>query len=154
MRGEQRRRRLISVFSEAALFGLLCSVVVITLGLVRRRDLGRADYEFLVPTFFVGGAVIYAAGEAIAGRIAGAFVGAVLGLLGFGQLIQGIVEPGHVIARLVAPAVGFTAGAVLGAILERAIRGVSVHSRIAVRPLARRGSSDRAEAPTEGLPFD
>ncbi len=122
MRARSGRRRLIGIIGEATLFGLLCTILMIAWGLVYRKNLGWADYKFLVPTFLVGGGVIYAAGEAIAGRMAGSSVGAFLGLLGFGWLAGAIVGHDHVIARLVGPAIGFTVGALLGALGEKAIR--------------------------------
>lgn len=119
-------RQRVRILAEAVGVGALCALTVIAWEFVFRKDFGWEDYEFLLPTFFGAGAIIYASGEAIArGRMMGSFVGAVLALLLFGWLVQFIVEGSHVIARLIAPGIGFFTGSVLGAVVERILRGRS-----------------------------
>ena len=114
----------IRILTEAMLFGLMGVVLVIVWGLVLRKNLAGADYAVLVPAFFVAGAVIYAAGEGIAGRMTGSFAGAILGLFGAGWLAQQVAAGAETpLASRIWPAVGFVAGAVLGAVAERALRG-------------------------------
>lgn len=116
--------RLIRTFAEAVGVGILCAVFAVAYGLVFSEKLGWKDYTFLVPTFFVAGSIIYGSAEIVAGgRVVGSFLGAILGLLTIGWLVQFFVEADHVLARLIGPGIGFFAGSVLGALVEGMLRG-------------------------------
>jgi hypothetical protein len=124
MAASHTSKRLIRALAEAVGVGILCAVFAIAWGFVFRKNLGWEDYKFHLPTFFGAGAIIYASAEMIAGgRMVGSFLGAILGLLMFGWLVQFVVDGDHVIARLIGPGIGFFAGSVLGALVEAILRG-------------------------------
>jgi len=115
------RQRAIGLAIEAGMFGLALALLLAFKGW-RRFGFGQADFLVLIPVIIIGGAIVYAAGEIIAGRLGGAFVAGVLGIWA-GEWVGGRLARDSILQTVVGPLIGLIIGAVIGAFADKALRG-------------------------------